>query len=97
MHGSATISVGVAEEPPDGFGPLKAALTGNKIKILLSRIAVLGEVSATPLSDLAEQKRRNELIRYADIRPSDSALNHHPTGSSGTSRDIWGRYTGGQR
>jgi len=42
---------------------------GNKIEGLLSRITTLGAIFATPPGDVAEQRRRNELTRYAVAPP----------------------------
>jgi len=41
------------------------AVIGNKIEILLSHLAVLEARFATRPSDVAEQRRRSRLIRYA--------------------------------
>lgn len=47
----------------------ETALFKNKIENLLSRIAVLEGGFGIPTDDVAEQGRRNELIRYAIISP----------------------------
>jgi hypothetical protein len=52
-----------------------AAAARNKIRDLLARVAALEVHFTTPPDDVAEQRRRSELIRYAIIPPSDLMLN----------------------
>ncbi|KAF9642095.1 hypothetical protein BDM02DRAFT_2703619, partial [Thelephora ganbajun] len=72
--GVAAIRVDVQKGPARGFGSLKdvlgtisavykAATVGNKIEVLLSRIEALEARFATPPGNVAEQRRRSELIR----------------------------------
>jgi len=45
----------------------ETAAVRDKINNLLSRIAVLEALFATSAGDVAERKRRNELLQYAII------------------------------
>ena len=50
----------------------ESAAAGNKIECLLPRIVALEERFNSRPSDVAEQRRRDELIQYATIPPSMS-------------------------
>ena len=47
---------------------------GSKVEVLLSHVVTLEECFDSRPGDVAEQKRRDELIRYATALPSDLAL-----------------------
>jgi len=53
----------------------EAGAIRNKVENLLSRTTALDVIFATRPSDVAEQRRRSELIWYAILPPSGSVLN----------------------
>ena len=52
----------------------ETVVTKNKIEDILSRVAILETLFATSPGDVAEQRRRDQLIRYVVIPPLDSIL-----------------------
>ena len=74
LHSAVYADCQVCIQPPAQGSPLRTSFqgtvtVGGKIEGLISRVVALEERFNSPPNDVEEQRRRNELIRYAAAPP----------------------------